>query len=152
MAQNQPNKHQYFTPEELKEKESILENTNTLKKEKRAHLAFTQFLQGITPQLNSVEYWLYETATLNTYLCQFWLGVRQQDGQKYKLNSLQTIMYGINRILKRHGFPDIHKSDEFSSSRRAFDAAKKELVKEGLGTTDSAPDISEHGEKLSVYH
>ncbi len=60
------------------------------------------------------------------------------------------MMYGINRILKRHGFPDIHKSDSFLSSRHAFEAAKRELVKEGKGATQSAPEINEEGSKNSI--
>ncbi len=144
MAQNnekQNKQHQYFSLEELKEKESILDNENTLKKEKKAHLTFTAFLSGIEPKLQSLDYWLYDNDSLNEYLAKFWLGARQSDGQKYKLNSLSSMMYSLNCILKRHGFPGIHKSDDFIASRCAFEAAKCELVKEGKGATQSAPEI-----------
>ena len=121
------------------------------KKEKRAHLAFTAYLEGVEPKLHSLEYWLYEPDTLNNYLARFWLGVRQTDGSKYKLNSSCSLMYGLNKILKCHGFPDIHKNDTFISSRRAFEAAKQELVKDGLGTTQSAPEITEAGQKNPLF-
>ncbi len=60
-------------------------------------------------------------------------------------------MYSLNHILKRHGFLDIHKSDDFIASRCAFEAVKCELVKEGKGATQSAPEITEEGKYFDLF-
>ncbi len=59
--------------------------------------------------------------------------------------------FGLNRILKQHGHPDITKSPIYKDSQQAYEKAAKELKSLGYGDTDSAPEITEEGEFLFFF-
>ena len=69
--------------------------------------------------------------------------------QKYMIQSLPSIRYGINHTLKEHEYQfDIIISDQFiKKHRKAFDDASKELKQEGYGHVNHAPDIEPNGKK-----
>lgn len=133
-----------LTDDEVEGKKKKLENDNTVKQEKASETAFISFLEA-----NGVEgtnFWLYPVKDLDNYLGKFFLGVEKEEGQKYKLNSLQSFRYGLNRLLKKRGYNmDITKDAAFASSQRCYAAACMELKEIGLGVVDSAPEINDDG-------
>lgn len=91
-------------------------------------------------------FWLYPVKDLDNYLGKFFLGIEKEQGQKYKLNTLQSFRYGLNRLLKKRGYNmDITKDAAFANSQRCYAAACLELKEIGLGVVDSAPEITDDG-------
>lgn len=139
-----------LSDDEVAEKKRKLENENTIKQEKRANTAFTLFLEASGEE--NTEYWDYSLDKLDNYLGKFFLGVEKDEGQKYKLNSLQGLRYALNRILKKKGKKiDIIKDSAFAHSQKCYAAACIELKEEGLGVVDSAPEITEDGKRFLNY-
>ncbi len=81
------------TDEELAAKEELMDNKNTLKHEHSAHIAFDKFLEQAGVQ--SHEYWLYTDEELNQWMQKFWFGVRRENGDFLKINSLRCVQRGI---------------------------------------------------------
>ena len=139
-------------------------NENTLKAERKADKAFTNFLiaMGVPETDVDLAYWNYTEPELDKYLAKFWFSARkstidttansEEDPDKkqqlYKANTLRNFQYSINRILKTKGhLYDItdKKTTSFTKSQRAFNDAIKELKAEGKGDVDSYPEIIEEG-------
>lgn len=136
--------HNVLTDQQVEGKKKLLQNDNTLKQEKTAETAFISFLEAIGCENTS--FWLYPVPDLDKCLGKFFLGVQTCEEKKYKLNSLQTIRYALNRLLKKRGLlMDITKDAAFANSQKCYAAACLELKEEGLGDVDSAPEITEDG-------
>lgn len=137
-------KFNILSDSDVAEKKKKLDNENTVKQEKRANTAFTLFLQAAGEE--DLEYWDFTFDKLDNYLGKFFLGVEKEEGQKYKLTSLQGFRYALNRILKKKGKKvDIIHDSAFTNSQKCYAAACLELKEEGLGAIDSAPEINEDG-------
>ena len=127
-----------------------LNNKNTLKAEKNLIFVLNGWIRGfdeLDEDLKTRPFWTIPIADLDALLGKFWLSVRQEDGSRYKLGTMQTFKYALNRVLKRHGYPDLIKNEEFPMSERSFKTAKKELIGDGLGTTKTTPEIDQEGKK-----
>ena len=149
--------------EELASKSKKAKNENTVRTEKRADKAFTNFLMEMGVPEQNCDYWNYEEPELDTYLAKFWFGARKQDDENsqeqdssdpelkknmYKATTLRNMRYGLNRILKNKGhLYDItdKKTASFTKSQQAFNDAIKELKSEGKGDVSSYPEIEEEG-------
>lgn len=139
--------HKILTDDQVAAKKKKLENDNTVKQEKTAEQAFISFLEA--SECENTSFWLYPVKDLDNYLGKFFLGVQKAEGQKYKLNSLQTLRYALNRLLKKRGLlMDITKDAAFSNSQKCYAAACLELKEEGLGVVDSTPEINEDGKYI----
>ena len=56
------------------------------------------------------------------------------DGENYRVSSLNHLMYGINRVLKKKGQEyDIMKSSQFTKSQEAFQKVVANLKQMGYG-------------------
>lgn len=136
-----------LSDEQVESKKAKLQNDNTIKQEKGAITAFQLFLEA--SGVENIEFWLFPIPYLDKYLGKFFLGVEKAEGQKYKLNSLQTFRYALNRVLKKRGLLcDITKDSAFAGSQRCYAAACLELKEQGLGIVDSAPEINDDGKYL----
>ena len=51
----------------------------------------------------SCKFWHYDEPTLDKILCNFWFKVRTKTGEKYCINCLKHLRYGLNRCLKKRG-------------------------------------------------
>jgi hypothetical protein len=128
--------------EQLKQRQHNLENKNTTDNEKKAERLFKQYLAEIGEDLNFCE---FNEEKLDKHLAKFWFPARTKNGQKYKIGSLETIRYSLNRVLKRYGHKfDITKREctAFTASIKAYEDAMTELKQEGKGFTKSRAAVS----------
>ncbi|CAB4044441.1 threonine dehydratase biosynthetic, chloroplastic, partial [Paramuricea clavata] len=91
---------------------------------------------------------------LDKHLAKFWFAAKTKDGHKYKVGSLQTIRYSLNRALKSFGHKfDITKREctAFTSSIKAYEDASKELKQEGKGFTKNHEAINT-ADLFDIYH
>ena len=79
-----------FSDEELVAKEELMDNKNMLKHECSAQIAFDKFLEQAG--VESHEYWLYSDQELCKWLRKFWFGVRRENVEYLKINSLRYKM------------------------------------------------------------
>ena len=153
MALSKPlgDKHSRFDAEinedTLQEKHRKLQKKNTVKGELSAQRTFGQYL--IACRCNDVKFWDFEPEYLDRKLSTFWFAARQDkvdpatgDYKKYKVQSLKSLCYGLNRLIKEKGkMYDIITDPQFIKSQIAFSDACKELKEEGLGFIDPTKDI-----------
>ncbi|CAG2255481.1 KCTD1_15 [Mytilus edulis] len=88
----------------------------------------------------------YGPGRLNDVLKHFYLDARKPDGEMYKVNSLDSFRYSLNRYLKAPPFLkefDIMKHEAFNESNQVFKTALTELKANGKGATQHFPIISE---------
>ena len=113
----------------------------------------------------ATDFYEFDIPTLNEWLSKLWFGAcqdntrkkkksepeeHQDEGKRYRANSLHAMRYAINRLLKKSGRKfDITKSDDFIPSQLAFDDAIKELKKLGYGYVINHIEILPEGEKNS---
>jgi hypothetical protein len=87
---------------------------------------------------------------LNDVLKHFYLSARKADGDMYKVNTLESTRYSLNRYLKSPPVQktfDIIKDNEFNEANRCFKTAITELKANGKGTTEHHPIVSEEDRK-----
>ena len=138
-----------FTDEQLAVKRLKVQNKNTIKSNNSTSKQFQAYLK----QLNQEEdFWEYDAQSLNSYLGKFWFAAQQlkldKNGQekKYTVQSLHSLHYGLQRVLKDHNYPhNIITSELFSTSQELFDDACRELKKEGLSNIHHYPEIKPSG-------
>ena len=100
---NERKRFQEFTEEEISAKRKKVQKKNTIKSDKSTGNQLQAYLKQIS---EPVEFWDYTLDKLNAILGKFWFSARQvksdQDGndKKYTVQSLRSIRYGINRVLK----------------------------------------------------
>ncbi|CAB4026991.1 threonine dehydratase biosynthetic, chloroplastic [Paramuricea clavata] len=79
---------------------------------------------------------------------------QRMHGQKYKIGSLETTRYSLNRVLKRYGHKfDITKREctAFTASIKAYDDATTEMKQEGKGFTKNHAAVSLE-DLYDIYH
>ena len=110
---------------------SCSENKNTRRANIKAGRTFRQYLEGCGCDGN------FETLSaeeLNKKLEGFYVNVRTNDGQKYKMSSLESVRHSLNRYLKAPPYCrpfDIIKDPEFISSNSHYKCAMYNLKAEG---------------------
>ena len=142
----------------IQKKHLEVANKNSKRSEKQAEVAFTQYLEAIDAQ--DFCFWDFEPEFLDDLLAKFWHAVRQTEkddsgkAKNYKVQSLKTLRYSLNRVLKERGRRhDILLGEKFTASRSAFEDRCKELKALGLGYIDQKNEISSSGnENLSFPH
>ncbi|XP_069138812.1 uncharacterized protein KIAA1958-like [Argopecten irradians] len=91
-------------------------------------------------------------ADLDKLLARFFVEVRTINGEHYKKTSLFALRHGLNRFLSMHSDMDIIHGDDFSHSKNVFQAAAKELKRQGKGGIDHHPPIEEEDtRKMYAY-
>ena len=87
---------------------------------------------------------------LNDVLKHLYLSARKADGEMYKVNTLVSTRYSLNRYLKSPPVQktfDIIKDNEFNEANMCFKTAITELRANGKGTTEHQPILSEEDRK-----
>ena len=128
---------------ELEQKLQNLENKNTRKTDCKTERKFMQYLK-----LKDIhdDYWLIPEQELDRILRKFWFEVRTQEGDYYKIGSLDNLHYSLNRLLQSKGHEsDIVHGDSFIKSHRAFSKACEELKQKGYGVRESYKEITPAG-------
>ena len=86
---------------------------------------------------------------LNSLLCKFYIAARRENGQRYKLNSLKSLRFALQRHFLEVRNVDIIDDVNFNRSNTIFENVLKETKAEGLGDTDHHPEVEpEDLEKL----
>lgn len=137
-----------ISEDDLKIRQESLKNNNTTKNEKKAEAVFKEYLIQVGEEDN---FYQFSEEKLDKHLAKFWFAARTKHGQKYKVGSLQTIRYGLNRALKRFGHKfDITKRQctAFTSSINAYEDATKMLKQEGKGFTKNHKAIETAGKNI----
>lgn len=140
-------RHVHYEDDEVEEMREDLKNGNTKKSNKKCEKIFREYIQERWPDLVEIaETFQFDNNTLDKILCKMWFEVRQQNQDRYTVNSLKNLRYGINRVLKLYGFPhNIVKSEVFAKSQEAFDDACRQLKKLGYGVVKHYDEIKPKG-------
>lgn len=141
-------RHEEMSDEELDETREDVKNKNTKKSNKAAHKLMIEYLQErwASEVENDFDYWNYSPSTLDKIFCKMWFGVRRTNRDRYTINSLRNLRYGINRNLKKMGAEyDITKSNMFTRSQGAFEDACRLLKKLGYGNVKHYDEITPSG-------
>lgn len=136
-----------LSDEEIKRKQKTLQNKHTIAAESKADRAFRDFLAEC-PDLDSTNFYLFDTEKLDYYLTKFYFGARQKKdpSKKYTVSSLEQMRNSLSRSLKWYGHKfDITKSDEFATSIEANKDACRELKQEGYGHVKSHKSMTPDG-------
>ena len=115
----------FIDDDELAEKRLKAKIKNTTKVNNKSQNCFANYLKS---KGMSEEFWLYGEQDLDKILSKFWFDVRTQEGDHYKIASLENLRYRLNRVLhdKGHEFNMVH-GPGFKQSRFDFKDACKEL-------------------------
>lgn len=152
MSSGPPNKRfAQFSDDEYDRKLRAAENASTKGQEKRATSFFQEFLR-LNSEEDTQEFWAFDDATLDKWLGHFYLKLRKEDGKRYKLNSMTVMKSALQRVLKDKGKPVDISGPAFPVSSKAWRSLELELKKEGLATTENAPEINEAGRSRSRLH
>lgn len=141
-----------LSDEELERTREDVQKKNTLKSDKNAHKLFIEYLeQRWAEQVNhNYNYWTYEPSLLDKIFCKLWFEVRQQNGERYTINSIRNLRYAINRNLKKRGAEfDITKTECFTKSQESFEDACRLLKKLGFGHVKHYDEIKPSGTKIT---
>ena len=139
-----------YNDDEIQEKRAKVQRKNTKAADKSTSKQLLIYLNQIG--CRTEDFWTLDTDELDAILAKFWFAARSNKvdekgiQQKYMIQSLRSIRYGINRVLKekKYGY-DITTSEKFSESQKAFEDACKELKEEGFGHISHTPEISPEG-------
>ena len=125
---------EFLEDDELEEKVKSLQNVNTKKTDKKTERKFIKYLKA---KNNETDYWLI-AEDLDKILCKFWFEVCTQEGDYYKIGSLENLQYSLNKLLqsKGHEFDIVH-GEAFVKSGKKFTEACKELKMKGYGVRES---------------
>ncbi|CAC5399004.1 KCTD1_15 [Mytilus coruscus] len=131
------------TENEILDKRSKNIASSTEKANKRAGNLLREYL---SEKNEDTHFEQYSPSRLNDVLKHFYLDARKPDGEMYKVNSLDSFRYSLNRYLKAPPFLkefDIMKHEDFNESNQVFKTALTELKANGKGVTQHFPIISE---------
>lgn len=141
-----------FTDEEYQELLKGADNKNTSGCDSRFMKAFKLYLTENGVPADQQDFWTFDDATLDSWLGRFWLGARQKNSKKYKLNSMINFKTSLTRILKENGNDaDVSKKAVFKESVKAWKKMEEGLKEAGLATTENAPEITESGRFSSHF-
>ncbi len=119
-----------LSTEEVEQKQRNLQN-KTKSKERTAVEQFKAYLEWMGEK--DTDFFKFSKEKLDSFLATFWFNVRNQQGELYKVKTLEGIRYSLNHTLKDNGskFDITNKASTFQMSIHAFEDAKKELKQEG---------------------
>ena len=124
-----------------------LDNKNTKKAGKKCEKQWLNYL-STEENVPDGDYWLWDEETLNYWLSKYWFEVRTQEGDRYRVSSLEHTHYGMKRLLQRKGHAyGITKSESFSESQKAYQKACKQLKTLGYRYVES---YKEENPKASI--
>ena len=136
-----------------------VQKKNMKKNEKSAEKQLRDYL--LLKACEHTRFWEFEANLLDSHLSHFWFAARQNKidqatnkPKKYKVQSLKTLRYVLNRILKEKNYDhDIITSPAFRKSQTAFTDACKELKQQGYGYVKQTAGILPEGtELITFYH
>ena len=97
----------------VKDKHCEQANKHSKRGERLAEKAFTDYLEAM--ELEDFTFWEFAIDHLDSLLSKFWFAVRQTDvdpvtreGIRYKVQSLKTLQYALNKLLQEHGSRSKH--------------------------------------------
>ena len=142
---------QHVNEEILAEKHVKVQKKNTKKNDKAAERQLKEYLA--VKQCDDVDFWNFSKQDLDNHLSHFWFATRQnkvdevtKEPKKYRVQSMKTMRYALNRVLREHGCTfDIITDCEFRKSQIAFSDCCKELKEEGYGFVTPTDEILPEG-------
>lgn len=86
----------------------------------------------------------FDAQTLDESFTKFYAEIRNKKGEMYKKTTLSSYRQGIQRHLQsvREDNLDIVKGSEFAKSTKVFGGVVKEMKRQGLGSFDHHPAVS----------
>ena len=149
-----------ITDSEIAKIHSDVQKKNTKKNDKAAERQFCEYLatQGM-----DCNFWDMSPETLEGHLSKFWFAARQtkidpktNQPKKYMVQTLRTIRYALQRVLREKGKEcDIIVDKDFRKSQTAFTDACKQLKEEGYGyikpTDEIDPEGKIHSETIHFF-
>ena len=113
-----------------------LKDSSTNRSNSKGYKCFAAYFEA---KKLPTEYWLMDEPELDQILSKFWFEGRTTEGKHYKIASLESPRYGLNRILheKGHKFDIVH-GPSFSKSRKC-------LKSKGYGVRISCKEIKPKG-------
>ena len=137
--------------ETLAEKHLHVQKKNTKKNDKAAERQFRDYLS--LKDCDHTCFWDFEAHTLDDHLSKFWFSTRQnkideatKEPKKYRVQTMKTMRYALNRVLREHGTSfDIITDPAFRKSQIAFSDCCKELKEEGFGYIKPTDEIIPEG-------
>ena len=135
----------------LAEKHVKVQKKNTVKNDKAAEKQFREYLS--VKDCQHTRFWEFPKDELDKYLSHFWFAARQNkidettnQPKKYRVQTMKTLRYALNRVLREHGITfDIITDPDFRKSQTAFSDCCKELKEEGFGFVTPTDEISPEG-------
>jgi len=131
------------TEDEIAVLRTELNAKSTIKANKRAAATFRSYL---SEKNQPTDFENFDKVRLNEALAHFYINLRKTDGDKYKVNSLENIRHSLNRYLQAPPFLktfDLMKGEDFRDANVNFRAVLAELKREGKGSVDHHPVISD---------
>jgi hypothetical protein len=116
---------------------------STINANKRAAATFRSYL---SEKNQPTDFANFDKVRLNEALAHFYINLRKTDGDKYKVNSLENIRHSLSRYLQAPPFLktfDLVKVEDFRDANVNFRAVLAELKREGKGSVDHHPVISD---------
>ena len=131
------------TEEEIVVLRMELNAKSTIKANKRAAATFRSYL---SEKNQPTDFENFDKVRLNEALAHFYINLRKTDGDKYKMNSLENIRHSLSRYIQAPPFLktfDLVKGEDFRDANVNFRAVLAELKREGKGSVDHHPVISD---------
>ena len=146
-----------ITDEIVEQKHFEVQKKNTKKNEKSAEKQLRDYLT--LKGCEHTRFWEFEPKFLDSHLSRFWFAARQskidestKKPKKYKVQSLKTLRYALNRVLKEKHFElDIITSTDFRKSQIAFTDTCKELKEQGYGFVKQTDEILPEGTIINHF-
>lgn len=126
------------TNEKLLEMSKNKYSQSTNKCTKFSITCFKQYLSEIR---SDVELDALSKSDLADFLCKFYLALKNEKGESYKLSSLNQIKYSIRRYFLNKKI-DITSDPEFAEANVVFKNVAADTKKMGFATVEHHPDIS----------
>ena len=141
----------------LEEKHIKVQKKNTKKNDRAAERQFCEYLS--LQECDNTRFWEFTKEDLDHYLSLFWFATRQnkideatQECKKYKVQTIKTMQYTLNRVLREHGNAfDIITDSGFRKSQTAFTDYCKELKEEGYGYVKPTDEILPEGTSIFYF-
>ena len=91
-------------------------------------------------------------ASLDSTVKEFFLTVKRQDGEGYKSKTLHTLKYGVKQFILKELGKDIGDEGTYSQTCEAFKVAIHLAKKDGRGSTNHKPVMTDGDcQKLRQY-
>ena len=80
-------------------------------------------------------------ADLDSILSKFYIGARTRNGQMYKINSIKSIRFALQRFFLQSNLVDIINDPGLNESNKIFQNVLKDVKTAGKGETDHYPEV-----------